>query len=117
MMFKSAATKLTFGYLAIIMALSLGFSVALYHVSSDQLTQSASRPVDLYNAIFGPSSAGDINKLRQQQLSSDKNRLKLDLLVFNFAVLLLGAGVSYRLARRTLAPIEEALETQKRFTG
>lgn len=116
-MFRSAALRLTIGYLAIIMALSIGCSLALYHVSSNELARSAQRPVDLYNVFFGPSSSDEINSLRLQQLDNDRNRLKLNLLLFNVAVLAVGGGVSYFLARRTLGPIEEALETQKRFTG
>src|SRR3989344_4143414 len=116
-MFRSAAAKLTLGYLTIIMTLSIGFSVAIYHISSNELERSASRPVDLYNNIFGPESASEVNKLRQQQLNKDRNRLKLNLTLYNLAVLAVGGGLSYYLARRTLAPIEEMLEMQKRFTG
>lgn len=116
-MFRSAATKLTAGYLAIIMALSIGCSVALYHVSSNELADSAKRPVDLYNVVFGPDNATEINNLRLHQLENDRNRLKVSLLLFNIAVLTVGGGVSYLLARRTLRPIEEALEMQKRFAG
>ncbi len=116
-MFRSAATKLTAGYLAIIMALSIGCSVALYHVSSNELAQSAQRPVDLYNVVFGPSNATEINNLRLHQLEKDRNRLKVNLLFFNIAVLAIGGAVSYILARRTLQPLEESLEMQKRFTG
>ncbi|MDO8591943.1 MAG: ATP-binding protein [bacterium] len=116
-MFKSAALRLTAGYLAIIMALSIGCSVALYHVSSNELANSAKRPVDLYNVVFGPDNATEINNLRLHQLENDRNQLKLYLLLFNVAVLVVGGGVSYLLARRTLRPIEEALEMQKRFAG
>ncbi len=116
-MFHSAAAKLTMGYLAIIMALSIGCSVALYHVSSYELARSAQRPVDLYNAFFGPNNTDEVNSLRLVQLNKDRNNLKVNLLLFNVAVLTIGGGVSYYLARRTLRPIEEALEMQKRFAG
>lgn len=116
-MFKSAALRLTIGYLAIIMALSIGCTIALYHVSSNELARSAQRPVDLYNSFFGPSSSDEINNLRLRQLNNDRGRLKVNLLLFNIAVLAVGGGVSYFLARRTLKPIEEALEMQKRFAG
>lgn len=116
-MFKSAALRLTIGYLAIIMTLSIGTSIALYHVSSNELARSAQRPVDLYNAFFGPGNVDEINNLRFKQLENDRERLKVNLLLFNVAVLAIGGGISYFLARRTLEPIEEALEMQKRFTG
>lgn len=116
-MFRSAALKLTIWYLAIIMALSISFSVALYHISINELAKSASRPVDIYNLVFGPDSSGNVAVLRTQQLQKDKNHLRSNLALFNVAVLLIGGGASYFLARRTLAPIEESLEAQKRFSG
>lgn len=116
-MFHSAAVKLTLWYLAIIMALSIGCSLALYRVSSNELTKSASRPVDIYNLVFGPDSSGNVAALRGQQLQKDKNHLRSNLVVFNIVVFLAGGGVSYFLARRTLRPIEESLEMQKRFSG
>lgn len=116
-MFRSAALKLTLWYLAVIMALSIGLSLALYRVSSAELARSASRPVDLYNLIFGPEKAGSVQDLNAQQLAKDRNRLKSNLLLFNVGVLVIGGGVSYLFARRTLSPIEESLEMQKRFTG
>ena len=115
-MFKSAALKLTLWYLAIIMALSIGFSFAIYRLSSSELDRSASRPSDLYNLLFGPNNPG-IDSLRTVQAQNDKNHLRSSLILFNGAVLLLGGGASYFLARRTLKPLEETLELQKRFTG
>ncbi len=116
-MFRSAALKLTVWYLAVIMTLSIGCSLALYRVSSNELARSANRPVDIYNLIFGPESAGNVNDLRTQQLEKDKSHLKSNLLLFNVGVLLAGGAISYFFARRTLAPLEESLEMQKRFTG
>ncbi|HUD20959.1 MAG TPA: ATP-binding protein, partial [Candidatus Saccharimonadales bacterium] len=45
------------------------------------------------------------------------SRLRLNLLYFNLFILLLSAGLSYWLARRTLQPIEEMIEAQNRFTA
>src|SRR5690349_16754128 len=111
--FESAAAKLTAGYLAIIMALSIGCSVALYHVSSVALAQNVRRPINLYNVIFGPNNEA-VNQLWQSQLESDRNRLKADLAIFNLAVLAVGGALSYYLARRSLRPIEENYELQQR---
>ncbi|MBI2592457.1 HAMP domain-containing histidine kinase [Candidatus Saccharibacteria bacterium] len=117
MMFHSAALKLTMWYLAIIMALSIGLSVALYYVSNIELTKSANRTLDFYNIVFGPDDKGAFSNERLQQLSKDRAHLRNNLVLFNVGVLLVGGGASYALARRTLQPIEEALEAQKRFTG
>ncbi len=116
-MFHSAAVKLTLWYLAIIMALSIGTSFALYHVSSNYLEQNASRQVGYFRGLLGPQSASEFANLRQKQLEEDRNQLKANLLIFNLLVLAGGGAASYGLARRTLRPIEEALESQIRFTA
>jgi two-component system sensor histidine kinase CiaH len=116
-MFHSAALKLTTWYLAIIMALSIGCSIALYHVSSNDLEQNAHRQVGYFDNFLGPDDLLNYSQLRQSQLNDDRDHLKASLILFNVVVLLLGGGASYGLARRTLEPIEESLEAQKRFTG
>jgi signal transduction histidine kinase len=116
-LFHSAALKLTGWYLTIIMLLSIGTSLALYHVSSNDLGNNARRQVGFFNNYLAPSDFDNFNQLRQNQLNQDREHLKNNLWLFNFGVLLIGGGVSYALARRTLRPIEESLESQKRFAG
>jgi len=115
-MFRSATFKLTMWYLAIVMTISLVFSVVLYQVATDELdrglhqeTQRIYRqfPIFEQNPILRPGEDYD----------SGAHRIWLRLVAFNIVVLL-GAGLSsYWLARRTLEPIEEAHEQQKRFTA
>lgn len=114
-MFHSAALKLSLWYLAIIMSLSIGTSIALYHVSSSELARSAERPYSISSVTIGGNDL--YNRQRREILSQDLNHLKLNLIMFNIVVLVVGGGVSYVLARRTLAPIEETLEAQTRFTA
>jgi len=116
-MFHSAALKLTGWYLAIVMLLSIGTSLALYHVSSDDLARNTHRQVGYFNNYLPPGDFDNYTQLRQSQLDQDLSHLKGNLLLFNFGVLFLGGGISYALARRTLRPIEESLESQKRFAG
>jgi len=116
-MFHNAALKLTFWYLAIIMALSIGFSFAIYRESSNDLTRGAQRQVGFYNNFLGPNDFNGFQQMRDDQLSQDQASLRGHLLEFNLAILVLGGLASYALARRTLKPIEEALATQTRFTG
>ncbi len=116
-MFHSAALKLTTWYLAIIMLLSIGTSVALYHVSAQDLERSTRRQVGFFNNFLGPNDITNYSDLRQSQLNDDQDHLRTNLIIFNLFVLLAGGGVSYWLARRTLEPIEEALEAQTRFTA
>lgn len=116
-MFHSAALKLTLWYLGLIMALSIGMSGIIYRMSSDELAQDAQRQITYFNNQLPPSYFNNFSRFRSAQLDESNARLKSNLIVFNILVLLGGGFVSYLLARRTLEPIEEALESQKRFTG
>jgi signal transduction histidine kinase len=117
-MFHSAALKLTGWYLAIIMTLSIVCSLALYNVSSTDLENNIRRrlPVSV-NELLTPGDVRSLANLRDRQLDTDLSHLKDNLISFNILVLLLGGGASYLLARRTLEPIEQSLEAQKRFTS
>jgi hypothetical protein len=115
-MFHSAALKLTVWYMAIIMALSIGCSIALYNTSKSDLAHNIHRRLPLsVNELLTPDDLQNLSKLRSNQLDTDLNHLKGRLISFNILVLLVGGGVSYMLARRTLEPIEQSLEAQNVF--
>jgi two-component system sensor histidine kinase CiaH len=117
-MFQSAAIKLTVWYLVIIMALSIGCSLALYNVSSTDLENNIRRRLPLsVNELLSPQDVRDLARLRSRQLDTDLNHLKSNLVSFNILVFLVGGGASYLLARRTLEPLEQSLDAQKRFTS
>jgi two-component system sensor histidine kinase CiaH len=117
-MFQSAAIKLTVWYLVIIMALSIGCSLALYNVSSTDLENNIRRRLPLsVNELLSPQDVRDLARLRSRQLDTDLNHLKSNLISFNILVFLVGGGASYLLARRTLEPLEQSLDAQKRFTS
>lgn len=116
-MFHSAAVKLTTWYLAIIIAISIIFSLALYEVSSNDLDHNVNRQISYFNNLLGPDDATRYSHLRERQLNADLNHLKASLVLFNILVLVLGGAVSYWLARRTLFPIEDALDSQSRFAS
>lgn len=105
-MFKAARLKLTAWYLAIIMAVSLLFSVAIYRGASHEVERS----------------------LRVQQFRLDRERridetllieanesIRLSLLLINLVVLSVSGVAGYFLAGRTLQPIEVMVEEQNRF--
>lgn len=110
------ATKLTAGYLAIIMTLSIGFSVVLFQISANQLHRGLRRPAIGVDAEL-PQFFDLYERTRLQQIFSAESELRSNLVLFNIFVLLAGGGASYVLAKRTIRPIEEALEAQKRFTA
>ena len=116
-MFNSARLKLTGWYLLLIMVLSFGTSFALYHVSSNHLEENASRQIGYFRGLLGAESAAEFAELRQKQLEEDRSQLKSNLILFNVLVLAGGGAISYVLARRTLKPIEDALEAQVRFSA
>lgn len=117
-MFHSAALKLTAWYLGIIMLLSIGCSIALYRVSGADIAHNVHHQLPFsVDQYLTPNDIQSLRALHDQQLGTDLDHLKGNLISFNILVLLLGGAVSYALARRTLEPIEESLESQKRFTS
>jgi signal transduction histidine kinase len=111
---KSAALKLTMYYLALIMGLSIGFSLFLYHISSGELQRGLRRP-EGGNVIF--VSKLDYEQFRQDRIDEAQDNLRFNLIVFNILILVVGGFISAVMANRTLEPIEEAMEAQSRFTA
>lgn len=119
-MFQSATFRLTLWYLAIIMAISILFSVVIYGTSEQELRQSYHRESMIYQ--LGPGFRLNLNdnlgNATPEDLFNDaKTRLKLNLVIINAGILILAGGASFVLARRTLSPIEAALEAQGRFAA
>lgn len=113
-MIESAVTKLTFAYLAIIMFLSISFSLYLYHISDRELSYGLRRPTQ---TVFRETSLYGFDEFRNDRLQESRNKLKQRLIVLNLATLIVGFAISYALARKTLEPIDKTLEAQKRFTA
>ncbi len=111
--FNSAILKLTGYYLATIMALSISFSVILYQVSSKELEFDL-EPTE-GQRFFTNFDA--FEHLRQQRIADAKEHLANNLIIINLSALAVGGGGSYFLARRTLKPIQEAMDAQNRFTS
>lgn len=99
------------------MLISIVFSVGLYRVSSDDLDRNINNQVSYYRGFLSPFDLNNYSQIRQHQLNQDRSHLKANLIALNVVVFALGGVVSYALARRTLEPIEESLEAQKRFAA
>lgn len=109
---RSAVVRLTFFYLAIVATLSIGFSVVVYHLSSREFDRSSTpQIVRQLNDLF----IGDYRKLQATIADESRLRLKQHLILWNTAIIGLGAIGSYWFARRTLQPIDNAMERQGRF--
>lgn len=113
-MIRSAVLKLTFAYLAIIMALSIGFSITLYRLSDSELTNGLRRPGQ---PVFRETSMYNFDNFREDRLSEGRSNLKSNLVLLNIITLCAGFAASYLLARKTLEPIEDAMKSQMQFTA
>lgn len=103
-------------YLAIVMTISLIFSAVLYQVAAGELNRGLHRETErIYNQY--PVFQSDPLLRPRADYDNGAHRILLRLVGLN-VIVLIGAGwASYWLAKRTLEPIEEAHEQQKRFTA
>ena len=115
-MFRSATFKLTMWYLALVMAISLVFSVVLYSVAAGELDRGLNNETRRIYQKF-PVFEGSPVLRPGADYDSGAHRILLRLAGFNIIVLVGAGWASYWLARRTLEPIEQAHEQQKRFTA
>lgn len=118
-MFHSAKLRLTLGYLAVIMLVSISFSAVIYNVSIKELDKGLRHQTTfvIQNGPFPIINGERFETARQEQYEASTHRLILQLAFVNTAMLVVGGLFSYWLAKRSLDPLEEAIETQIRFTG
>ena len=106
--------RLALSYLAVIMTLSLAFSVIIYAITSAQLNrplppgEHAQQPPELVERQF--------SRRLEQRNRETRGLVIMSLVVLNGAMLLVGYWLSL-LARRTLAPIERAMRAQVQFVS
>ncbi len=117
-MFQSARFKLTSWYLLIIMIVSVLFSVALYFLLSSEITDNYNRMLQRYEqrrhlfpGIEFPAF------LDPKELDSSRDRVKLELVYINLIILGFSATAGYFLSGKTLTPIKEMVDDQKRFVS
>jgi len=131
---RTPTWRLAETYLLIIMLMSLGFSVVFYRTSSHELGRQLP-PDSLFHhsttvdptagqvsmpAAKGADDSGqskDVDDFLQQRITEGRKALLTKLIALNIGALVVGSYVSYVLARRTLAPIEEAMEAQTQFVS
>lgn len=101
--------KLASTYLAIIMLMSVGFSLIFYQTSAAQLGRQVPAEINYEGTRIGYFFV--------QRLEEGKHDLVLQLIWINIATLIAGSLVSFLLARKTLIPIEEAIAAQNRFVS
>lgn len=116
-MIHSALVRLTLYYVAIIMLLSISFSVILYNVSTNTVDRSLRKSPPIFFQSQIESGPTTYDEYRQDRIDTIAENLRFNLFIFNCAVFFLGGAVSYALARRTFEPIEKSIEAQSRFTA
>ncbi len=120
MIFHKTSLKLAGLYLAVMMTISIFFSVTIYQVSVQELERGLRRPLPVFSAN-GPGFSSQVRDVfieqRTQSYEEAKDKLIAKLLLINGVILILGGGLSYYLALRTLKPIEDAHEAQSAFAA
>lgn len=122
-MFQSARLKLTAWYLALIMAISILFSLAIYQGITQEIARSLRQQqfriyrvehpgTDPSTFVISPSSPpSEDNEIYEAAV----NRIRLVLILINAGIFLVAGGAGYFLAGRTLQPIKEMVDDQNRF--
>ncbi len=107
--------RLALSYLAVIMTLSLAFSVIIYAITSAQLN----RPLPLSEQAQQPPELIErqLSRRLEQRNRETRGSVIVSLIVLNGVMLLVGYWLSMLLARRTLAPIERAMRAQVQFVS
>jgi two-component system sensor histidine kinase CiaH len=125
----TTSIRLASSYLGLIMVLSIGFSIVFYATSYQQLgrqtlpdpnigglqlNRSIPNFQNFHNANNQPPT---VNSFLRKEIQQGRHALLLRLIYLNGAAFLFGSLLSYILARRTLRPIEQAMEAQVQFVS
>ncbi|MDO8335884.1 MAG: HAMP domain-containing sensor histidine kinase [Candidatus Saccharibacteria bacterium] len=117
---RSSTARLAVTYLAIIMLMSIAFSMVLYNISNNQLHRQTPVPA-LIDQNIGYEFQNNLTPRQAIKnflaTRADEARVELiwNLILLNISVGILGAGVSYYLARKSLEPIEAVMASKDRF--
>lgn len=108
--------KLALTYLAIIMLMSISFSVIFYNTS----TRPLDRPIPGSSQLISPFQNremfdSEVRRVIEERFDETRKALMTRLVWINIGALLAGSVISYVLARRSLRPIEESMEAQTQF--
>lgn len=113
--FESATLRLTAWYMVLLLVLALFFSVIVFNLASHEFERAAGPR--MINLRFTDDERSLIEQSRLERIEASNRSLITNLIVFNILTLVSGGLLSYWLARRTLRPIEDAMEAQNRFTS
>ena len=115
-MFHSATLKLTGWYLSILIIISLLFSIVIYNVASSEVSSRLAK-FPSNSQVVRIFDRDQLDVIRHAQLEESRHSLLMSLVVSNAFIWTFGGIGSYYLAKRSLKPIEAAMNAQARFTS
>ncbi len=114
-MFTGARVKLTIWYLFIVMAVSILFSFAIYSGINSELQRFEHLSVMRSEQDFFGTRIQRVPAFDRGMISQTRQKLLLTLGLINLGILIISGASGYLLAGKTLKPIEDTVEDQKRF--
>lgn len=117
-LFHSATVRLTTWYVIILATICLMFSVIVYQITINEVTQRLEN-YGSHTEEFRPALSLQrlLGEARLQELTETRANLIIVLLYTNLIIVVSGGVGAYFLAKRTLRPIEQAHEQQSRFVS
>lgn len=117
-MFRSARLKLTAWYLLIIMVISLSFSLGIYELLTVELNRvERIHQLRVERGLPEGLPSPRLLLLDPNLIAEAKYHLFVNLALINALILLSSAAAGYFLAGRTLRPIAEMVDEQRRFVA
>jgi len=116
----TTTARLSLSYLAIIMLMSIGFSVVFFNTSTHELGRQGPPRDDTQAQIYHDHPKlqdPEIEAFLSQRAAEARHALLIRLITLNAIALVGGSALSYYLARRTLEPIEANMEAQSQFVS
>lgn len=120
-MFQSARLKLTAWYVIIIMFVSLSFSLVIYRLLTNELVRFLHLQIDRQETrirqklFFTPAGPIFVTTPEPELIEEVEQRIRVMLIAINGVILVVSGTASYFLAGKTLRPIAEVMDEQKRF--
>lgn len=116
---QRAVVRLAGTYLAIIMSMSVAFSLIIYGLSSQEFHRRPSNDQQALATVRSnePGAVISIHSYLDTREDEAMAAIRLNLLLANLTVFLIGGLVSYLLAQHTLQPIEDNMAAQSRFVS
>ena len=116
---QRAVVRLAGTYLAIIMSMSIAFSLIIYGLSSQEFHRRPPNDQQATSTIRSaePGTVISIHSYLDTREDEAMAAIRLNLLLANLTVFLIGGLISYLLAQHTLQPIEDNMAAQSRFVS